>query len=124
MLDPNFILLYVEHPENSAALYAKLLDRQPVDASPTFVMFALDSGMRLGLWGREGVEPAAQRSTDARGELAFAVADNATVLQRHADLSALGLTILQEPVQLDFGFTFVAADLDGHRLRVFAPGGE
>ena len=26
------------------------------------------------------------------------------------------------PTAMDFGFTFVALDPDGHRLRVFAPG--
>ena len=32
-----------------------------------------------------------------------------------------GVTILQEPVTMDFGRTFLAADPDGHRLRVFCP---
>lgn len=32
-----------------------------------------------------------------------------------------GLTILQEPVRMDFGTAFVATDPDGHRLRVFVP---
>ena len=32
----------------------------------------------------------------------------------------LGLKILQEPTKMDFGYTFTAADPDGHRLRVFA----
>jgi len=31
------------------------------------------------------------------------------------------LDIIQEPVQMDFGYTFVATDPDGHRLRVFVP---
>ena len=35
--------------------------------------------------------------------------------------SAGGLTILQAPMQMDFGTTFVATDPDGHRLRVFVP---
>ena len=39
-----------------------------------------------------------------------------------ADWKQRGLPILQEPVQMDFGHTFVAADPDGHRLRVFVPG--
>jgi predicted lactoylglutathione lyase len=25
--------------------------------------------------------------------------------------------VVQEPTQMDFGFTFVVEDLDGHRLR-------
>ncbi len=28
--------------------------------------------------------------------------------------------VLQQPVHMDFGYTFVVADPDGHRLRVFA----
>jgi len=31
-----------------------------------------------------------------------------------------GLRVMQAPVQMDFGFTFVALDPDGHRLRVFS----
>lgn len=37
------------------------------------------------------------------------------------DWKKRGLTILQEPVQMDFGTTFVASDPDGHCLRAFAP---
>ena len=55
------------------------------------------------------------------GELAFAVASNDMVNAMHADWSTRGLTILQAPTDMDFGYTFVALDLDGHRLRVFAP---
>lgn len=40
----------------------------------------------------------------------------------HAAWCARGLSILQAPVAMDFGLTFTAADPDGHRLRVFAPG--
>ena len=32
-----------------------------------------------------------------------------------------GIPILQEPTSMDFGFTFLALDPDGHRLRIFAP---
>ena len=32
-----------------------------------------------------------------------------------------GIEILQKPTRMDFGFTFVGLDPDGHRLRVFAP---
>jgi len=59
MTDPNFIILYVDSPAISAQFYTDLLGKQPIDASPAFVMFALGSGAMLGLW----VE--AERSTRA-----------------------------------------------------------
>jgi catechol 2,3-dioxygenase-like lactoylglutathione lyase family enzyme len=117
--DPNFILLYVESPAASAAFYADLLGRPPVEASPTFAMFALASGVMLGLWARDTVEPAATGA--GGGEIAFAVADVETVHALHADWSRRGLAIIQPPTAMDFGRTFAALDPDGHRLRVFAP---
>jgi len=32
-----------------------------------------------------------------------------------------GLVIVQAPTEMDFGYTFVASDPDGYRLRVFSP---
>jgi predicted lactoylglutathione lyase len=55
-------------------------------------------------------------------EIAFAVNGLETVKSMHAAWSAKGLKIAQRPAGMDFGFTFVALDPDGHRLRVFAPG--
>ena len=55
MTETNAILLYVTSPEASARFYAQLLGRDPVEASPTFVMFVLPSGLGLGLWGKGGV---------------------------------------------------------------------
>jgi predicted lactoylglutathione lyase len=120
MAHPNFFILYVNDPVASAALYAKLLDRQPVEASATFAMFALESGVMLGLWSRHTALPAAT-ITGGGSEVAFAVDSNETVLAMHDGWKERGLPIAQAPVDLDFGFTFVATDLDGHRLRVFAP---
>lgn len=117
---PNFVLLYVESPSASAAFYADLLGKPPVEASPTFAMFALEPGRMLGLWARHTVEPPATPPGGA--ELAFTVADEAAVRSTHADWAARGLAIVQAPTCMDFGFTFVAQDPDGHRLRVFAPG--
>ena len=120
MIDPNFILLYVDSPERSARFYSELLGRAPVESSPTFAMFALASGTMLGLWSRHTVTPAATAGGGG-SEVAFAVDSEATVHQLFDTWTARGLPVLQAPVALDFGFTFVAADPDGHRLRVFAP---
>jgi predicted enzyme related to lactoylglutathione lyase len=118
--DPNFVLLYVSQPERSASFYAALLGKPPVETSPTFAMFALDSGVMLGLWAAHTVQPAA--SAAGGGELAFAMQGRAEVDALHADWAGRGLPIAQPPTTMDFGYTFVALDPDGHRLRVFAPG--
>jgi len=120
MLDPNFFILYVDSPAASAAFYADLLGHAPVEASPTFALFAQQSGVKLGLWSKHAVEPAAT-VTGGGTELAFAVDSDAAVTSMHAEWARRGLPILQAPVRMDFGYTFVAADPDGHRLRVFAP---
>ena len=120
MPDPNFILLYVDNPAASAGFYTDLLGKPPVESSATFAMFALESGVMLGLWSRRTVAPAATASPGA-GELAFALSDNAAVDRTFAAWRARGLSIAQDPTDLDFGHTFVALDPDGHRLRVFAP---
>jgi predicted enzyme related to lactoylglutathione lyase len=120
MPHPNFVLLYVENPTASAAFYADLLGCAPVEASPTFVMFALDSGVMLGLWARHTVEPAA--TSGGGSELAFAVESSAAVDATYSAWTAKGVRIVQTPTAMDFGFTFTASDPDGHRLRVFAPG--
>ena len=83
-------------------------------------MFELSPDLRLGLWARRDVEPAPRGAADA-GELAMAVETNEEVEALCADQKRKGATILQEPVTMDFGRTFLAADPDGHRLRVFCP---
>jgi len=119
MNSPNFILAYVADAPKSAALYSKLLDAQPVESSPNWAMFALPNGLALGLWARHEVEPRA--TLPGGSEIGFPVADNNAVLSTRDAWEEFGLKIIQEPVQMDFGFTFTAADPDGHRLRVFAP---
>jgi catechol 2,3-dioxygenase-like lactoylglutathione lyase family enzyme len=120
MRNLNFVILYVDSPPASAAFYAELLGKQPVESSPTFAMFAMDSGVMLGLWSRHTVEPAAT-AAGGGAEVAFTVADAEAVRATHVDWSRRGLPIVQEPTAMDFGHTFVALDPDAHRLRVFAP---
>jgi predicted enzyme related to lactoylglutathione lyase len=119
MTEPNFVILYVNDATAAAAFYADLLGRKPVEAAPTFAMFALESGVMLGLWTKRGVEPAA---TAAGGsELGFSVESAGRVDALCSEWRARGLEVIQAPTEMDFGRTFVALDPDGHRLRVFAP---
>jgi catechol 2,3-dioxygenase-like lactoylglutathione lyase family enzyme len=119
MAHPNYTILYVDSPERSGSFYASLLGCSPVEASPTFVLFALHSGLMLGLWSRHTVEPA-PAAAGGGAEIAIKVDGAADVDRMHADWRGRGLAILQQPTEMDFGRTFVALDPDGHRLRVFA----
>ena len=120
MSDPNLIISYVNNTMVSYEFYSIILRKAPIEASPTFAMFGLESGMMLGLSSRHSVAPAVVASPGA-SELAFALSDRAAVDDRFHDWTGRGLRIVQTPTAMDFGYTFVALDPDGHRLRVFAP---
>ena len=122
MTDPNFFILYVDNPPASADFYAALLGKAPIEASPTFAMFGLDSGVMLGLWSRHTVEPAAL-AAGGGSEVAFSVAGAEALDAMYASWVKKELEFVQRPVDMDFGRTFVALDPDGHRLRVFAAAG-
>lgn len=69
MSDPNFVLLYVSDPLTAADFFADLLGKPPVEASPGFAMFALDSGVMLGLWERGGCRARGHRARRRRAGL-------------------------------------------------------
>src|SRR4051794_39853982 len=99
MLNPNFVLLYVDSPTASAAFYAELLGHAPVESSPTFALFALGGGLMFGLWSKHTVEPAAPPRFGG-SELAFRVSDAEAVRAKHGEWAARGLPIAQAPVEL------------------------
>jgi catechol 2,3-dioxygenase-like lactoylglutathione lyase family enzyme len=121
MTEPTMVILYVTDASASAAFYADLIGRAPVEASPNFAMFVLSSGVKLGLWARDEVAPAVT-APPGGAELAITLADADAVRAAHADWSRRGLPVAQEPTVMDFGYTFVALDPDGHRLRLFSRG--
>lgn len=119
MSDVSFILLYVENVARSAEFYARLLDKPVIESSPTFAMMPVGPHLMLGLWRRDGVEPAA--GAPGGGEIAIALPDDAAVTATHARWAGQGVHIAQAPMRMDFGFTCLALDPDGHRIRAFAP---
>lgn len=118
MIDKNSVLLFITDIEASIGFYTKLLGQGPVQASPTFGMFILPSGLGLGLWKKTGVEPA-PTAAGGGSDLGFHVPEHAMVDLICDDWKAKGAAILMPPTDLDFGRCFVAADPDGHRLRVY-----
>jgi len=110
-------ILLVSDPARSAVFYRDVLGLEPAEQSPTFAMFALPSGVGIGLWSSTTVEPPPS-GTSGASELCFLEEDVDGV---HAAWAARGIRIAQAPTDLDFGRTFVALDPDGHRIRVFRP---
>jgi predicted enzyme related to lactoylglutathione lyase len=116
---PDLCIRYVADAAASSTFYAGLFGRAPMHAENDFVMFRFDTGLRLGLWSRAAAGP--QPLAGGGGaELAILVPDAGTVEAAHRDWTARGVAILQAPLDADFGRTFVAADPDGHRIRVYA----
>lgn len=81
MAQPNFVILYVANTADSAAFYSRVLERPPVETSPGFAMFALDSGVMLGLWAAADVAPAAKPAGGS--ELGFTIDSPAAVDALH-----------------------------------------
>lgn len=113
----NYLLLAVRDPLQSAELYTKLLGREPVEKAPTFVLYVLPTGLKIGLWLADEMQP---KPNAAGGvEISFSEDSRDAVRATYEEWKKLGVTVVQEPTEMDFGFTFVVEDPDGHRLRPF-----
>jgi len=108
-------LLFVANPQKSAQFYQEILELKPVEASPTFVMFALKNGVMLGLWSKYTAEPRVEAAPGAL-EICFPSEDIDAVYEAWGKKQ---VTIAQKPTDMDFGRTFVALDPDGHRIRIY-----
>jgi len=113
----NYLLLPVRNPRQSATLYTRLLGCEPVENSETFVLYVLPTGLKLGLWITSEMEP--KPASPGGIEIAFTETSRDAVLATYEEWRELGLEVLQKPTDMDFGFTFVMKDPDGHRLRPF-----
>ena len=119
MPHPTYYLLHVADPLASAAFYEQILGVAPVETAPTFSRFVLEGGVKLGLWSKATVEPATAGAPGG-SEIGIAVKAPAEVDAVAAAWDKFSPTILQAPVDMDFGRSFLIADPDGHRIRVFA----
>jgi len=118
MKNPNFVLLYVKDPVASAAFYSRILGRPAIETSENFAMVTLDGEFMLGLWAANDAQPA-PTAAGGGSEIGFPAESKESVDECHREWIRKGLPIAQPPTEMDFGYTFVAQDPDGHRLRVF-----
>ncbi len=116
---PNSLILYVDDVERSTDFYGDILSQRPVERFADFTVFALAGGFVLGLQSKHAIDPRPQ--ADFGGfEVCFGDASRDEVDASYREWKAKGISIVMEPTELDFGYTFVALDPDGHRLRVCA----
>ena len=116
---PNSVILYVSDVEASTAFYRRILDHEPIETYPGFSVFKLSDDMTLGLQAADEIEPVAEPYVGG-AELSLSNVEHADVDRLHAQWEMLGIPMVLEPTVLEFGYTFVATDPDGHRLRVCA----
>ena len=116
----HMILLYVSNPLNSLKFYETILGTKAIDQAPSFAMLPFNDATILGLWIENGVKPTASAKAGAT-ELGFHVEDRAAVDSTFDRWKSEGVAMVLDPAKLDFGYTFVGVDPDGHRLRVFTP---
>lgn len=120
MLTADISMWYVNNVMKSSDFYESLLGCKPVEKSPTFALFILGNGFKLGLWSCYTVEPSVnQHNQIATGEIVFTVQSKKDVDAFYIDWGGKHkVTVIQKPVTLDFGYAFTVIDPDGHRLRV------
>ena len=119
MAMPNFVIFYVSGIEKSINFYSRLLQKNPIQSSSSFAMFALSENLMLGLWDRTCVQPKANWSEEFQlQEIAFMLPNELQLKQQLHDWQAAGAILKQEITLMDFGWSFMVQDPDGHRLRV------
>ena len=116
-IEPNVMALYVQDLARSSLFYQDLLGKKPTEASPTFHSFILSNGMILALKAQHSVVPPSEVKS-GNTELACTVESLQKVDELFAACQSKKITIIFPPAQVPFGYTFVALDPDGHRLRV------
>ena len=119
LLEPNAVVLYANNLPLTSNFYKELLGITPEEASPTFHSFQLSNGMSLALKALHSVEPPAA-GNNGHGELAFTVENYNTVDALFLAWQAKAIDIISPPNKVPYGYTFLAADPDGNRLRIVA----
>ncbi|WP_419420155.1 VOC family protein [Legionella sp. D16C41] len=120
ILKPAAVVMYVDNLIKSERFYQNLLGLEAEEASPTFRMFKLANDLGLGLKDAQSVEH--NHDDHNQNELVFSVENNTQVEALAQQWQKQGAIIIQPPNQLSFGYTFLALDPNGNRLRILSLG--
>ncbi|MBL4829507.1 MAG: VOC family protein [Aliivibrio sp.] len=119
MFKPNSVIIYVSDVETSTKFYNRVFSSQPIESFKDFSLYMLTDGFMLGLQQKDAIEPKAQEHFGGF-ELSFSDVENKDVDRIYNEWVESGVDIELSPKKLDFGYTVVGKDPDGHRLRVCA----
>ncbi|OYD60793.1 VOC family protein [Rhodococcus sp. OK302] len=113
---PNQFLIYVSDAASAAAFYGELFGIQAQMLSHRYATFEL-GGVVLALWG--GKARTAGTPPVPAFEVGLLVEGGSPKIREiYDEWLGKGVEMVEEPSEDVFGLTFVAADLDGNRLRV------
>lgn len=119
VFSPNSVILYVDDVAVSTDFYRQALGCDPIETFEDFSVFPLGEGVILGLQTRSEIDPKAA-GIPGSVELSMSRATREEVDELYRAWSRKDIPMALDPTELDFGYTFVATDPDGHRLRVCA----
>lgn len=115
----NCIILYVDDVDKSTKFYETILETKPLETFHNFTRFLLNESFTLGLQSKHDIDPKPQQSFGGF-ELCLSHAENKEVDLIYQNWKNKAIKIEMEPTNLIFGYTFVALDPDGHRIRISA----
>ncbi len=113
---PNLQLVYVSDIKRSTDFYKTLFNAEPVFSSPRYAAFSAGGDAIFAIW-TGGTTP--DISAPRFSEIGIMLSSNEEVdglfneWQKNPDIK-----IIQKPTTEVFGRTFLAADPDGHVIRV------
>ncbi|MCP4745551.1 MAG: phenazine biosynthesis protein [Desulfobacteraceae bacterium] len=121
MIQLNSIILYCDDVGLSTKFYEKIIGSKPVQKFDGFSLFQLKDSFMLGLQCKHHIDPKPQQSFGGF-ELCLGNEDmkKKEVDSIYKEWKKMNILIALEPAWLDFGYTFVALDPDGHRIRICA----
>ncbi|MDC0609841.1 glyoxalase [Vibrio sp.] len=112
------VVLYVKDLDKTEQFYSALFSTTGSRFSPTFLSFELSPHLSVHFKLASAVLPESE-VTGGGGELVLATAGESELNNLFNEWIKWGVSVVQEPIYLPFGYTFVVADPDNHRIRVW-----
>lgn len=119
MFKPDSLILYCDDVNISTEFYQTFLKAEPIERFEGFSVFQLDEHFILGLQDKHSIAPEPEPAFGGF-EISMGVAERVLIEELFKECTKLHIPVALPPTELEFGYTFVVLDPDGHRLRICA----